>query len=122
MTTAEEMVPDCFLCPLTCRLFKDPVVAADGATYEREAIERHLRHVATSPLTKQRLASTATYPNNALKAAIEHWQASQAMQQMLLLQSHPHPRHHQHRGSGSGSGGGGGGEPAAGLTGLVGRR
>ncbi|KAG2423703.1 hypothetical protein HXX76_015093 [Chlamydomonas incerta] len=115
MASAEDMVPDCFLCPLTCRLFKDPVVAADGVTYEREAIERHVRHVATSPLTKQRLTSTVTYPNTALKAAIEHWQASQAMQQMLLQQSH-----HHHRGSGSGSGGGA--PPAPAFTGLVGRR
>ncbi|KAG2428245.1 hypothetical protein HYH02_014427 [Chlamydomonas schloesseri] len=128
MAAAEEMVPDCFLCPLTCRLFKDPVVAADGVTYEREAVERHLRHVATSPVTKQRLPSTATYPNNALKAAIEHWQASQAMAHMLA------GLHGAggggggggggpHRSSGSGSGSGALAHPAAGLAaGLMGRR
>lgn len=41
--TSSELgaVPDFFLCPLTCRLLQHPVVAADGVTYERAAIERH---------------------------------------------------------------------------------
>ena len=26
-------------CPITCELFIDPVIAADGTTYERSAIE-----------------------------------------------------------------------------------
>ncbi|KXZ42992.1 hypothetical protein GPECTOR_108g187 [Gonium pectorale] len=75
---AEEALPDCFLCPLTCQVFRDPVVASDGVTYEREAIERHLRIVPTSPVTKSRLHSTAVYPNTALKRAIEHWTATAA--------------------------------------------
>ncbi|GFR45485.1 hypothetical protein Agub_g6829, partial [Astrephomene gubernaculifera] len=96
----EEAVPDCFLCPLTCEVFRDPVVAADGVTYEREAIERHLRHVATSPLTKQRLASKVVYPNSALKRAIEHWELLRA-------------------GGGGGAAAGGSGSES---TGLLGRR
>ncbi|GLI63859.1 hypothetical protein VaNZ11_006969 [Volvox africanus] len=68
-----EVIPDCFLCPMTCKVFRDPVVAADGVTYERDAIERHLRHVSTSPMTKQYLPSKQLYANNALKSAIAQW-------------------------------------------------
>jgi hypothetical protein len=55
------------------QILRDPVVAADGVTYEREAIERHLRHVSTSPVTKQRLASKQVYDNSALRGAIAQW-------------------------------------------------
>ncbi|GIL46148.1 hypothetical protein Vafri_3196 [Volvox africanus] len=68
-----EVIPDCFLCPMTCKVLRDPVVAADGVTYERDAIERHLRHVSTSPVTKQYLPSKQLYANNALKSAIAQW-------------------------------------------------
>ena len=34
--------PDAFKCPITQERFFDPVVAADGHTYERIAIERWL--------------------------------------------------------------------------------
>ena len=30
--------PDAFLCPITYDLMKDPVVASDGHTYERDAL------------------------------------------------------------------------------------
>ncbi|GIL46146.1 hypothetical protein Vafri_3196 [Volvox africanus] len=55
------------------QVLRDPVVAADGVTYERDAIERHLRHVSTSPVTKQYLPSKQLYANNALKSAIAQW-------------------------------------------------
>ncbi|GIL71373.1 hypothetical protein Vretifemale_1942 [Volvox reticuliferus] len=72
-SVATEVIPDCFLCPMTCKVLRDPVVAADGVTYERDAIERHLRHVSTSPVTKQYLPSKQLYANNALKSAIAQW-------------------------------------------------
>ena len=40
-----------FICPITHQLFIDPVVAADGYLYEKEAIEEWLKEHNTSPMT-----------------------------------------------------------------------
>ena len=40
-------------CPITLRTFRDPVKAADGHTYEREAIVKWITVHGTSPLTRQ---------------------------------------------------------------------
>ena len=39
-------IPQNYICPITLDLMKDPVVAADGQSYEREAIMEwfHLGH------------------------------------------------------------------------------
>lgn len=44
-----------WVCPMSHELMVDPVVAADGKTYERKEIERWLEHHDTTPLTNQRL-------------------------------------------------------------------
>jgi hypothetical protein len=49
---------------------RDPVVAADGNTYEREAIEAWLRTHDTSPMTNQQLPHKALVPNLALRSSI----------------------------------------------------
>ena len=36
----ERAPPDDFVCPITRCLFEDPVMASDGETYERAAIEK----------------------------------------------------------------------------------
>ena len=51
----------------------DPVVAADGHTYEREAILRWWGRRRTSPLTGLRLPSDELLPNYALKSVIQEW-------------------------------------------------
>ena len=43
------------VCPITLRVFRDPVIAADGHTYERQAIVRWITAHGTSPLTRQPL-------------------------------------------------------------------
>ena len=59
-----------FLCPITQTAMADPVLAMDGHTYERAAIERWFANGrATSPVTNARLASTMLVPNHALKSA-----------------------------------------------------
>ncbi|KAA0715457.1 WD repeat, SAM and U-box domain-containing protein 1 [Triplophysa tibetana] len=71
-------VPDEFLCPVTRELMKDPVIAADGYSYEREALETWIRtpnH--TSPMTNLPLQSSILTPNRSLKMAIQRWKASQ---------------------------------------------
>lgn len=51
----------------------DPVMAYDGHTYEREAIERWLKRQQTSPKTGEPLASTILLPNHAMRGQIIEW-------------------------------------------------
>jgi hypothetical protein len=53
---------DC-LCPITHELLQDPVTAADGHSYERQAITRWFAERGTSPMTNAPLASRALLPN-----------------------------------------------------------
>ena len=57
------------LCPITCELMRDPVVTADGHSYERSAIASWIeRGNATSPLTGEPLAHTHLVPNHLVRA------------------------------------------------------
>jgi hypothetical protein len=60
-----------FICPITQEVMTDPVIGSDGITYERSAIEAWFAagH-ATSPLTRQPMASRSLVPNIALRSAI----------------------------------------------------
>lgn len=53
----------------------DPVVAADGHTYERTAIAAWLQHHNTSPVTKQPLPHARIFSNQAAKAAMANQHA-----------------------------------------------
>ena len=49
-----------------CRLqatLVDPVIAADGHTYERSAIQSHLQHHSSSPVSREPLAHKRLVPN-----------------------------------------------------------
>ncbi|XP_062303358.1 WD repeat, SAM and U-box domain-containing protein 1 isoform X1 [Osmerus eperlanus] len=71
-------VPDEFLCPITRELMRDPVIAADGYSYEREAMESWISTKnRTSPMTNLPLQTTLLTPNRTLKMAIGRWQTSQ---------------------------------------------
>jgi len=65
------------LCPITLDYVKDPVVASDGHTYERAAIERWLTEAKSerrwphSPVTLLPLRSTRLIANVALRKAVE---------------------------------------------------
>ncbi|XP_059435551.1 putative U-box domain-containing protein 50 [Corylus avellana] len=68
-------IPRAFLCPIFQDIMKNPHVAADGFSYEQEAIMEWLergRH--TSPMTNLRLNHTQLSPNHALRSLIEDWQ------------------------------------------------
>ena len=54
---------------------KEPVVCADGHTYEQEAIEEWLRHHSTSPVTNAELPTKQTFPNYSLRSAIQDFVA-----------------------------------------------
>ena len=95
--TGSDSEPDAFVCPISFELMRDPVMCADGHTYERDAIERWLQALAwgwmrmrarvlacvlsaggaqsnkTSPKTNEKLPSSALVPNHNLRAAIQEW-------------------------------------------------
>ncbi|XP_021841662.2 U-box domain-containing protein 33 isoform X1 [Spinacia oleracea] len=70
----ERPVPSFFLCPILQEIMCDPQVAADGFTYEGEAIrEWLLNNRETSPMTNLRLDHLHLTPNNSLRLAAQEW-------------------------------------------------
>ncbi|KAL0714945.1 hypothetical protein Bca4012_021924 [Brassica carinata] len=66
--------PQYFICPITQDVMEDPYVAADGFTYEGEAIRGWFnRGHETSPMINRRLPHTSLVPNLALRSAIQEW-------------------------------------------------
>lgn len=78
-------IPDSFNCPITHEICSDPVLCADGYTYDRGAIEHWLTQSRgidpdtglprppTSPITNLPLLHIEVVPNRALKSAIDAW-------------------------------------------------
>jgi hypothetical protein len=62
-------------------VMKNPHVAADGFSYELEAIEQwlHSGHD-TSPMTNLRLKHTLLTPNYTLRSFLEEWQSNKSAQ------------------------------------------
>ncbi|MBS0359291.1 MAG: hypothetical protein JSS53_08490 [Proteobacteria bacterium] len=67
---AKPKIPDDYYCSITSLIMYDPVVAADGESYEREAIESWLANHNTSPNTNKELPHKNLTPNSNLKRAI----------------------------------------------------
>ncbi|KAH8053199.1 hypothetical protein JL721_10709 [Aureococcus anophagefferens] len=65
-----DEVPERLTCPLTLELMKQPVIACDGHTYERCAIQQWLERAKTSPVTNEQLRTPDLIPNHAMKAMI----------------------------------------------------
>ncbi|XP_069791551.1 WD repeat, SAM and U-box domain-containing protein 1 isoform X4 [Narcine bancroftii] len=81
-------VPDEFLCPITREIMTDPVIASDGYSYEREAIENWINtKKRTSPMTNMPLETTLITRNRTLKMAIDRWIDSP---QVLQMTKHHH--------------------------------
>jgi hypothetical protein len=57
-------------CPISCMIMHDPVLAADGHTYEREFIQKSLARSNKSPMTNETIDSTLV-ENRALRKIIE---------------------------------------------------
>ena len=66
-----EPIPFEFLCPITNKIMKDPVTAADGCNYERTAIRRRFRKNRSSPITNETLTDLEVWPNEELRRRIE---------------------------------------------------
>jgi len=75
---ADEEPPDNFLCPITFAIMEDPVLAMDGHSYERHAIEDWLKRNNTSPKTNVPLISKQLLPNHNLKSMILDWKEERA--------------------------------------------
>ncbi len=71
-----EQIKQSFMCPITYEMMSDPVVCADGFTYERSAIEAWLARSLVSPMTGARLSSRALVPNHALYCMIDAFGAA----------------------------------------------
>jgi len=65
--------PDYFCCKITFDLMMDPVMTPSGVSYERSAIEEHLREHSYDPVTRQPCVSSDLRPNLNLKDAIDEW-------------------------------------------------
>ena len=59
-----------YLCPITLEIMREPVVAADGRTYERVAITNWLLTHDVSPVTNLPMSSSNLIPNIQLKNLI----------------------------------------------------
>ncbi|KAL5231876.1 hypothetical protein ABZP36_030652 [Zizania latifolia] len=67
-------VPSYFLCPISQVVMRDSQMAADGFTYEADAIRDWLdKGHDRSPATNQKLANRDTIPNIALHSAIQEY-------------------------------------------------
>ncbi|KAI3493484.1 hypothetical protein L1887_41876 [Cichorium endivia] len=67
-------IPRYFICPIFQEIMQNPMVAADGFTYEEEALKGWLDNGhTTSPVTNVELANSKLVPNLALRSAIQEW-------------------------------------------------
>lgn len=67
----EDIVDPTFICPITQDIMKDPVVAADGRTYERAAIVEWINKEHRSPITNAALSVEFLVPNFSLRDIME---------------------------------------------------
>jgi hypothetical protein len=67
----DEAIPDECFCPITWEIIEDPVIAQDGHTYERAAIQRWFdKGKRISPKTGARMLNNELTPNYTLRSLI----------------------------------------------------
>ena len=73
-------LPEDFMCPITQEKMIDPVIAQDGHTYERKAIEAWFSTSSMSPMTNAPLpnGNKTLLPNFNLKSQISSWEQETA--------------------------------------------
>ena len=69
---SSDDVPDEFICHITNEVMEDPVVAMDGHTYEKVAIESWYAQHQTSPITREAV-QTVLIPNHSMRSQITAW-------------------------------------------------
>ncbi|PIN26980.1 Serine/threonine protein kinase [Handroanthus impetiginosus] len=65
--------PKHYYCPIMQEIMDNPHIAADGFTYEHDAIKAWLDRHNVSPVTKQKLQHKMLIPNRTLHSAIQEW-------------------------------------------------
>ena len=65
-----------FICPISNAVMRDPVVCADGHSFEREPIAEWLLTHDTNPTTNAPLPKKTLIPNRMLRGAIDEWSSS----------------------------------------------
>ncbi|CAF4393659.1 unnamed protein product [Rotaria sp. Silwood2] len=68
---SSENLLNAITCCITKAILRDPVVAADGFTYEREAILNWFKDSNRSPMTNQELENKELKPNHAVKSILQ---------------------------------------------------
>lgn len=82
-----EIPPEC-TCPITQEVMRDPVICADGTTYEKDAILAWFaRGNHTSPLSGLRLEHRTLIPNLALRGILQRFQERMPEVQQKLISS-----------------------------------
>lgn len=72
--TVSGMTPEEFICPLSKELMRDPVIVANGQTYDRPFIQKWLKSGnRTCPRTQQVLTHTILTPNQLIREMIQQW-------------------------------------------------
>ncbi|KAJ3438066.1 wd repeat sam and u-box domain-containing protein [Anaeramoeba flamelloides] len=76
----QKKTPKGLICPLTKKLFNDPVLTKYGHTFEKIAITNHLKNSNTCPLTNKELKLDELYPNFNVKQLSQEWKQSNPKQ------------------------------------------
>lgn len=80
----ERIIPNGFLCPLTMEAMFDPVLDAEGNTFERASLIQWLKQSPTSPISRQPLSKRMVIANNALRDAIHEFMGPSWVQQKIM--------------------------------------
>lgn len=75
-------LPDEFKCPIGLDLMQDPVIAADGHSYEREKINQWFINSQRSPVTGTYLRDLNVFPNIGLRNQINSWLTQQGREEL----------------------------------------
>ncbi|CAL5197192.1 unnamed protein product [Lathyrus oleraceus] len=71
-------VPNIFLCPILQKVMRNPHIAADGYSYELEAIEEWLDSGNEISPKSLRLDNTLLFPNHNLRSLIQYWHSNRS--------------------------------------------
>lgn len=80
-------VPDEFKCPLSKQLMRDPVIMANGQTYDRPFIQKWLKEGhRTCPQTQQVLSHMVLTPNHLVRELILQWSKDNGIELPTCIQ------------------------------------
>lgn len=74
------------MCPITWEMFQDPVIASDGNTYERHAIQQWFQENNNSPLTFIPLEDKTLIPNLLVKRIVDEFHIREEKANIILTQ------------------------------------